>query len=95
MRANTPTWSSAGDCRRTPVRGIQPAVGLYPTTPQNDAGRITERFSRPTFARMDIDVTIEDAKAYTRPFTVRLYQELMLDEELIEFVCLENPRVRR
>jgi hypothetical protein len=43
---------------------------------------------------MDIDVTIEDAKAYTRPFTVRLYQELMLDEELIEFVCLENQRVK-
>ena len=63
-------------------------------SPLTDAGRITERFRRPTFARMDIDVTIEDAKAYTRPFTVRLYQELMLDEELIEFVCLENQRVK-
>jgi len=64
-------------------------------SPLTDAGRITERFRRPTFARMEIDVTIEDAKAYTRPFTVRLYQELILDDELIEFVCLENQRFKR
>ena len=63
-------------------------------SPLTDAATITERFRRPTFARMDIDVTVEDRKAYTRPFTVRLYQELMLDEELIEFVCLENQRVK-
>jgi len=63
-------------------------------SPLTDAGRITERFRRPTFARMEIDVTIEDAKAYTRPFTVRLYQELMLGDELIEYVCLENQRFK-
>ena len=64
-------------------------------SPLTEAGRITERFRRSTFARMEIDVTIEDAKAYTRPFTVRLYQELILDDELIEFVCLENQRFKR
>jgi hypothetical protein len=37
-------------------------------------------------------VTIEDTKAYTAPFTVRVNQSLMLDEELIEFICLENQR---
>jgi hypothetical protein len=41
---------------------------------------------------MEIDVTIEDKKAYTKPFTVRVNQTLMLDEELIEFICLENQR---
>jgi hypothetical protein len=63
-------------------------------SPLTDAGRITERFRRSTFAVMEIDVTVEDAKAYTRPFTVRLYQELMLDDELIEYVCLENQRFK-
>jgi hypothetical protein len=53
---------------------------------------VTERFRRPTFGRMEIDVTIEDKKAYTKPFTVRVNQSLMLDEELLEFVCLENQR---
>jgi hypothetical protein len=63
-------------------------------SPLTDAATITERFRRPTFAVMEIDVTIDDAKAYTRPFTVRLYQELMLGDELIEFVCLENQRFK-
>ena len=61
-------------------------------SPLADAGKVTERFRRPTFGRMEIDVTIEDKKMYTRPFTVRVNQQLMLDEELLEFVCLENQR---
>jgi hypothetical protein len=61
-------------------------------SPLTDAGKITERIRRPTFGRMEIDVTIEDKKAYTKPFTVRVNQQLMLDEELIEFICLENQR---
>jgi hypothetical protein len=61
-------------------------------SPLTDAGRITERIRRPTFGRMEIDVTIEDKKAYTSPFTVRVNQQLMADEDLIEFVCLENQR---
>ena len=60
-------------------------------SPLTDAGTITERFRRPTFARMEIDITVDDPKAYTRPFTVRGYQELMLDDALIEFVC-DNQR---
>jgi hypothetical protein len=61
-------------------------------TPLSDTGKVTERFRRPTFGRMEIDVTIEDPKLYTRPFTVRVNQQIMVDEELLEFVCLENQR---
>ena len=61
-------------------------------SPLTDEGKVTERFRRPTFGRMEIDITIEDKKAYTKPFTVRVNQQLMLDEELIEFICLENQR---
>jgi hypothetical protein len=64
-------------------------------SPLTDAATITERFRRPTFAVMEIDVTVEDAKAYTRLFTVRLHQELMPGDELIEYVCLENQRFKR
>jgi hypothetical protein len=63
-------------------------------SPLTDVGKLTERFRRPAYARMEIDVTVEDQKAYTRPFTVRLYQELMLGDELIEYVCLENQRFK-
>jgi hypothetical protein len=61
-------------------------------SPLSDVGKVTERFRRPTYGRMEIDVTIEDKKLYSRPFTVRVNQQLMLDEELLEFVCLENQR---
>jgi hypothetical protein len=61
-------------------------------SPLTDAAKITERFRRVSFGRMEIDVTVDDPKAYTRPWTVRVNQQLMLDEELIEFVCLENQR---
>jgi hypothetical protein len=39
---------------------------------------------------MEIDVTIDDAKAYTKPWTVRINWRLGAGEELIEFVCNEN-----
>ncbi len=63
-------------------------------TPLTDAATITERFRRPTFGRMEIDVTIDDPKVYTRPWTVRVNQRIMPEQELLEFVCLENQRYR-
>jgi len=53
---------------------------------------MTERFRRPNFGALDIEITIDDPKAYTRPFTVTVHQFLMVDTELLEFVCLENEK---
>lgn len=64
-------------------------------SPLTDAATVTERFHRPSFGRMTIEVTVDDPKAYTEPFTVRVNQEIMVDQELIEFVCLENQRFGR
>ena len=65
-------------------------------SPQTDAATITERFRRLNYGTLKIDVTIDDPKAYTAPFTVRVNQKLMVDErvdaELIEFICAENER---
>ena len=41
------------------------------------------------------DVTVEDSKALTKPFTVRINQRVMPDDEPIEFVCNENQQFRR
>jgi hypothetical protein len=62
--------------------------------PRTDAARLTERFRRPTYGRLEIDVTVDDPKAYTRPWTVRVNERIMPDQELLEFVCLENQRYR-
>ena len=58
--------------------------------PLTSEGRIIERFRRPNVGTLEIDVTIDDPKAYTKPWTVRVNQRLLPDGELIEFVCLEN-----
>jgi hypothetical protein len=63
-------------------------------SPLTESGKITERFRRPTFGRMEIDITVEDPKAYTKPWTVRHVQEIMLDTELIEFICEETNRFK-
>jgi len=60
--------------------------------PLTSEGRLIERFRRPTAGRLEIDVTIDDPKAYTRPWTVRVNQRLLADTDLIEFVCGENER---
>jgi hypothetical protein len=64
-------------------------------TPLTDAAKVTERFRRPAHGLMEIDITIDDAKAFRRPFDVRWNQSLMLDQDLIEFVCLENNKFPR
>ena len=46
----------------------------------------------PTCGRVEIDVTIDDAKAYTKPWTVRINWRLGAEETLIEFICNENNR---
>jgi hypothetical protein len=61
-------------------------------SPYTEALKMTERFRRPTFGTLEIDITIDDPKAYTKPFTVRAYQRLMVDQEMIEFICNENER---
>jgi len=61
-------------------------------SPYTEALKMTERFRRPNFGTLEIDITIDDPKAYTKPFTVRVNQKLMVDSEMIEFICNENEK---
>ena len=60
--------------------------------PGTEALKVTERFTRPNIGHIDIDVTIDDPKAYTRPWTVKLSWSLLPDAELIESICEENNK---
>ena len=64
-------------------------------TPLTDAATYTERFRRVNYGRLEIDVTVDDPKAYTKPFTVRVSHQLTVDQELIEFICNENEKSAR
>ena len=61
-------------------------------SPLTESGKIIERFRRVDYGHLEIEVTIDDPKAYTKPWTVKVYQRLQADTELIEFVCGENEK---
>jgi hypothetical protein len=61
-------------------------------SPLTDQGRIIERFRRPDYGHLEIEVTIDDPKAYTKPWTVTVHQRILPDTDLIEFVCQENDK---
>ena len=60
--------------------------------PATDALRVIERFRRPSIGRIEIDVTIDDPKAYTKPWNVTLSWSLLPDTDLIESICEENNK---
>jgi hypothetical protein len=61
-------------------------------SPLTDAATVTERFRRVNYGNLTIEITVDDPKAYSRPWSVIVNQQIMLDTELIEFVCLENEQ---
>lgn len=61
-------------------------------SPFTEGLRLTERFRRVSYGRMEIDITIDDPKAYTMPFTLRVNWRLEPGQQLIEFICQENNR---
>jgi hypothetical protein len=60
--------------------------------PATEALCISERYQRRDVGHLDVMLTIDDVKAYTRPWTVTLHLHLLPDTELLEFVCNENER---
>jgi hypothetical protein len=61
-------------------------------SPLTSTGKMTERFRRVNYGNMVVEDTIEDPKAYTKPFTVKFNYRIMLDTDLIEFICNENEQ---
>jgi hypothetical protein len=57
-----------------------------------EAARVQERIRRPNYGQLEIEVTVDDPKAYTRPWTVTLKQRIALDTELVDEICLENEK---
>jgi hypothetical protein len=55
--------------------------------PHSDALRLTERFERVAFGRMNLTITVDDPKAYLKPFTYRASFELRPDTDLLESFC--------
>ncbi len=60
--------------------------------PHSDALHVTERFHRPDFGHMELAITIEDPKAYLKPWTVKTMLQFQPDTELLESFCDEHEK---
>lgn len=82
-----------GDTLVVETKGFRDDVWLdVEGSPLTESGRMTERFRRANYGNMEIEITVDDPKAYTKPWTVKVSHRIMLDTELIEFVCQENEK---
>jgi hypothetical protein len=80
-----------GDELVVETRGINGKQWLdHGGLPTSDRLTVIERFRRPTFGALEIELTIDDPTYYTRPWTVKTAASLRLDTELFEFICNEN-----
>jgi len=57
-----------------------------------EAAKIREEIRRPDFGHLEIKVTVDDPKAYTKPWSITLTQRIVVDAELIDEICLENEQ---
>ena len=91
---STGKWD--GDTLVVETSGFRDDVWLdVEGSPLTEAGKMTERFRRLNYGNMEIEITVDDRKAYTKPWTVTVHHRIMLDTDLIEFVCQENERDAR
>ena len=56
------------------------------------AAKVREQIRRPDYGHLEIEVTVDDPKAYTKPWTVTLKQRIVVDTELIDELCVENEQ---
>jgi hypothetical protein len=91
---STAVWE--GDTLVVRTNGFRDGLWLdMAGSPLTDAALMTERFRRPDYGTLDVQITIDDRKAYTRPWTVQMPQKITLDTELIDEICLENEQSSR
>ena len=60
--------------------------------PLTSAAKVTEKIRRPNYGTLEVEITVDDPKAYTAPWTVKLTQPLVLNSELMDYYCLENEK---
>jgi hypothetical protein len=60
--------------------------------PHSDALRLVERYRRRDFGHMDVEVTVDDPRLYTKPFSIKFTQRLLADSDVLENICAENEK---
>ena len=88
------TWS--GDTLVVDSNGFRDDIWIdWNGSVITETAKVRERIRRPNFGSLEIEVTVDDPKAYTKPWTVTLKQRLAIDTELVDEICLENEQSSR
>jgi hypothetical protein len=94
-----PSWNGyssgkwVGDTLVVETNGFRDDLWLdMASNPMTSTAKVTERFRRPNFGTLEIEVTVNDPKAYTKPWTVTFKQGIVLDTEMLDEICLENEK---
>jgi len=94
-----PTWNGysvghwEGDTLVVDTNGIRDDMWLdIQGSPITSAAHVTEKLSRPDFGTLHIEITIDDPKAYTHPFTVAFDHVIQSDTMLLDEICLDNEQ---
>jgi hypothetical protein len=95
----TPSWqgySSAkwsGDTLVIDTNGLRDDTWIdWVGSVVTQAAKVREQIRRPDFGHLEIQVTVDDPKAYTKPWTVTLRERIVVDVELIDEICVENEQ---
>jgi hypothetical protein len=92
---STPTWLGYsvgrwdGDTFVVETTGFRDGgwLSTREAWPNSDALHVTERFTRKDFGHLELAITIDDPKAYAKPWTNRIPMQLRADSELLEAFC--------
>jgi len=95
----SPSWQGYSSARWSGDTLIVDTIGVRDDTwidwngsVVTEAAKIREEIRRPDFGHLEIQVTVDDPRAYTEPWSVTLRQRLVVDAELIDEICLENEQ---
>jgi hypothetical protein len=98
----TPSWQGYSSAKWSGDTLVIDTIGLRDDTwidwngsALTEAAKVREEIRRPDFGHLDITVTVDDPKAYTKPWTVTLRQRIVVDAELIDEICLENEKFEK
>jgi hypothetical protein len=94
-----PTWQGYSSAKWSGDTLVVDTIGLRDDTWIDWSGsvvtekaKVREEIRRPDFGHLEVKVTVDDPKAYTKPWTVTLKQRIVVDTELIDEICLENEK---
>jgi len=95
----TPSWQGYSSAKWSGDTLVIDTIGLRDDTwidwngsVLTESAKVREQIRRPNFGHLEVQVTVDDPKAYTKPWTVTLKQRIVVDTELIDEICLENEQ---